>query len=224
MGKKKTGGKAQKLSLFEFNGGKEPVDEVLAALPSQPKALEDWQAEGVDPTSFRARTLAMREERDMQFAADDDAFLERDWSRRGPVAGEENAGPDNQFGGTAEADQNWGGARGRVVPGGGDAGMMGGPMDQPRDVDFSSVRRGPMAMADGAAAGPGAGTPADVDFGNMRRGMLPPGADAAAPGEALRDVDFSAVRRGPIPVAEGAASAGAGAPADVDFGNMRRGM
>lgn len=229
MGKKKSRGqgqqsrKANTINLFEFNRdvtvGQDPE---LSKLPTAPKLAEEWEAEGGRP-EYNARGY---KERRVDPYSDDrgvgDDFEDRDWTRRGPVDGGESGGsgfgtgPERDWsmsrqgpldgpgmGGGAERDVDFGSVRRGPV----DA-EFGGPGGAARDVDFGTARRGPVEAEFG---GPGAGR--DVDFGGARKGPIE--AEFGAPGG--RNVDFGGVRKGPIEADFG------NAPRNVDFGGARKG-
>lgn len=203
MGKKKRSGQGQQqrrgktINLFEFNSEVTVgANRDVAALPSAPKAAEDWEAEGGRPEynsrGYKERRVDAYGDADRRgFGADDD-FESRDWTRRGPVDG----GDDDANGFGRGGERDWGGRRSGPLDDGGGT-----------EADFGMVRRGPLDADDGP------GARGDVDFGNARRGPIE--AEFGAPGG--REVDF-ATRKGPIEADFGNSSAQGG----VDFG-VRKG-
>lgn len=247
MGKKHDRKKKTKvtLSLADFNGdaGTSGLDPELAALPSAPKAAEDWEKEGGRP-EYNSR--GYKERRSDAYGdglggyADDAEFDERDWSRKGPMDSGADGDGDG-FGGGPE--RSWDGMRrGPMDAIGGDEGaerdwngMRRGPMDAlvpegGAERSWDGIRRGPVdaEFAGGDAGGErdwsmrkgpveAEGGPAagidDASWGAARRGPV----DAEFPGEDVAERDWTQ-RKGPVE-AEGSAL---GAGADVNWGDARK--
>lgn len=146
------------LSLGEFNEGAGigGIDPDLAALPSAPKAAEDWEAEGGRP-EYNSRGYKERKPyADRNYDADAE-FEERDWVRKGPLDSEEGS-----FG-MGGGDRDW-------------SGMRRGPLDAPDgeqpERDWNGIRRGPVESAfEGASGERDWGTrkgPVEADLGKAR--------------------------------------------------------
>lgn len=188
---KKHGDKKKKakvvLSLAEFNedaglGGQDPE---LSALPSAPKAAEEWEALGGRP-EYNSRGYKERQPRNYDNDVD---FDDRDWTRKGPL----DAPEGNGFGMGAERD--WGDMR---------RGPLDAPDGQP-ERDWNGMRRGPVESAFeggperdwGARRGPveaelGAARVIDDDSWGTRKGPID--AEFSNTGA---DRDWG-VRKGPV--------------------------
>jgi hypothetical protein len=170
------------LSLAEFNqDANAGVEPELAALPSAPKGAEEWDEAGGRPVynsrGFRERTTTAFERDDGM--VDDEEFLQRDWTRSGPLD-DPSAAPGGGEGG----ERNWDGMRrGPLDQAGGDGAEEGA------DRDWTGMRRGPLDAADGAG-----GDGVERSWDGIRRQAV----DAAGGPGAEKEVDFSAVRRGPV--------------------------
>lgn len=159
--------------LYEETPGSGPAPEA-AALPTAPKALEDWEKEGGRPEynqrGYKERSTPFNKERRSGY---DDDFDDRDWTRKGPL---EDEGPGF---GNPQGERDWTDMRRGPVdgPDGGDG--------APRDWD--SMRRGPVDSAyDGRPS-------SDMDW-NSRKGPV----DADGPSAPERDADWGAARKGPV--------------------------
>lgn len=131
MGKKHGKGKKKTiLSLAEFNQdtGLVGVDPELSALPSAPKAAEEWDAEGGRP-EYNSRGYKERTSHKERRYDNDVDFQDHDWARKGPLDEQERG---NGFG-MGGPDRDWGD-------------MRRGPLDapQPAERDWNDMRRGPV--------------------------------------------------------------------------------
>lgn len=114
------------LSLAEFNenAGLGGADPELAALPSAPKAPEQWEAEGGRPEynsrGYKERSSGPRERRNRGDGDDED------WSRRGPLD------DDSGFGGST-GERDWAATR-REQP----------ASEEASERDWNDIKRGPV--------------------------------------------------------------------------------
>lgn len=146
------------LSLAEFNedAGIGGIDPDLAALPSAPKAAEDWAAEGGRP-EYNSRGYKERKSyADRDYDGDAD-FEDRDWVRKGPLDAQ-----DGSTFGMGGADRDWGDMRRGPVDG------PSGGSGEGAERDWNGMRRGPV---ESSFAGPGAGPGVDRDWG-ARKGPI----------------------------------------------------
>lgn len=218
MGRKDKKSKSKRvvLSLAEFNedaGG----NSELTTLPSAPKALEEWEAEGGRPEynsrGYKERGPPLRERR---FREGDGDFEDRDWTRRGPLDSNESS-----FGAPV-GERDWGEMRRDAA----DGATAGGPAR-----DWTDMRRGPVDSSfnsrgggdrDWAARkGP---VEAEVRIGSR---MIDSSSWASARGNEV-EASFDgvqternwSVRKGPI---EADVSGDAPNPMGTDWGSARRG-
>lgn len=195
MGKKhgKSKKKTQTLSLAEFNqdAGLGGVDPSLSALPTAPKAAEEWEAEGGRP-EYNSRGYKERSSNRPRDYNRDDDFQDRDWTRKGPLD-EKDRG--NSFG-LGGADRDWGD-------------MRRGPLEAPERTErnWDGMRRGQTVDSvfegnqdrDWVRKGP-----IDAEQGNMPRVISDENwasarkttVDADVPDQ-KKDVDWG-VRKGPV--------------------------
>lgn len=146
------------LSLAEFNedAGTGGIDPELSALPSAPKAAEDWEAEGGRP-EYNSRGYKERKsyaDRNYDGDGDDEDF---EWVRKGPLEA-----PDGNSFGVGGADRDWGGMRRGPVDG------PAGPTGEVAERDWNGMRRGPVESSFG---GPGTGPGVERDWG-ARKGPI----------------------------------------------------
>lgn len=136
MGKKHGKGKKKGIviSLAEFNqdAGLGGVDPSLAALPSAPKALEEWEAEGGRP-EYNSRGYKQKgPARERTFDNNGDVE-DHDWVRRGPIDEQKKEG---SFGaGMAGGDRDWGGVR---------RGPIESQNEDAKERNWNDMRRGPV--------------------------------------------------------------------------------
>lgn len=194
MGKKH--GKSKKktvISLAEFNqdAGLGGVDPELSALPSAPKAAEEWEAEGGRP-EYNSRGYKERTSHRERRYDNDTEFQDREWTRKGPLD-EQNRG--NEFG-AGGADRDWGD-------------MRRGPLDapEPAERDWNDMRRGPVDSVFDASRERDWGVrkePIDVEMGNPSRVI--PDENWSSARKMTVDSEFPtqqterdwAVRKGPV--------------------------
>lgn len=177
MGKRKPGKAKTKvvLSLAEFTQGVEGAgkDEDIAALPTAPKPVEQWEAEGGRP-EYNSRGYKERSSSHRERSHDADVeFEDRDWTRRGPL--EERQG--SSFGGGAERD--WGGIRR-------------GPLEAEEEAatperDWEGIRRGPVESSFQSSS-------VERDW-SARKGPIE--AEAAS-GRTISDDQWSSARHAPV--------------------------
>lgn len=193
------------ISLAEFNenaglGGAHPE---ASALPSAPKAPEQWDAVGGRP-EYNSRGYKERSTgpRDRRVRTDGD---DEDWSRRGPLD------DDLSFGGVS-SDRDWAATR-REQPASEDA----------PERDWNDIRRGPVEAAhptssfdrdwSSSRSGPiepdARSSPVEADWGSVRRGGAGP-----VEAEFTQSRDFS--QRKPVD-----AHGKTPLPADTDWTNRK---
>eukprot|EP00177_Eucheuma_denticulatum_P008341 GFKZ01015175.1.p1 GENE.GFKZ01015175.1~~GFKZ01015175.1.p1 ORF type:complete len:479 (-),score=81.55 GFKZ01015175.1:704-2140(-) len=202
MGKKhgKSKKKTQTISLAEFNqdAGLGGVDPSLSALPTAPKAAEDWEAEGGRP-EYNSRGYKERTSNRTRDSNRDADFQDRDWTRKGPL---EEKDRGNAFG-LGGADRDWGD-------------MRRGPLEAPEtsERNWDGMRRGQTVDSmfegnqdrDWVRKGP-----IESDQGNMPRVISDENwasarkmtVDADVP-EQKKEVDWG-VRKGPVEAQGGVA-------------------
>lgn len=179
MGKKHGKGKKKTIvvSLAEFNedAGLGGVDPSLADLPSAPKALEEWEAQGGRP-EYNSRGYKQKgPARERTYDNDGDGE-DHDWVRRGPIDDQKKG---NGFGaGMSGGDRDWGGARR-------------GPIDEEtgerKERDWKDMRRGPVESAfEGRQQG------GEPDWGK-RRGPIE--AEPAKERRVIRDDSWGSARK-----------------------------
>lgn len=211
MGKKhgKSKKKTQTISLAEFNqdAGLGGVDPSLSALPTAPKAAEEWDAVGGRP-EYNSRGYKERSSNRPRDYNRDADFQDRDWTRKGPLEEKERG---NSFG-LGGAERDWGE-------------MRRGPLEAPETTErnWDGMRRGQTVdsvfdgnqQRDWVRKGPiepeQASIPrviSDENWASARKMTV----DADLP-EQKRDVDWG-VRKGPV-------EAQAGVPPEVDWSQRK---